>query len=101
MEPKKVTLNFKPPAKPICMTYTDSDNKMVKVHYNNDGTNSMEIIQLEPDDDRTHISSIMEYEDGTIFTVKADETGNANIEVNRPVTYNVETGELEVNKNPN
>ena len=98
MNNKNVTLKFKPPAKRLCMTYTDTDNKMVKIHYNNDGKSTMEIVQLEPEDDRNHISCIMEYEDGTIFTTKTDENGNTNVEVNKPVIYNPETGELEVDK---
>lgn len=94
----KVTMKIKPPAKPVCMTYTDDENKMVKIFYKEDGSSSIEITQLVPDDERNHISCIMEYADGTIVTTMIDDSGQANIHINKPVIYNAETGEIEIKK---
>lgn len=90
---------FKAPARPLCMTYTDNDNNMLKVYYNENGIERVEPIQLPPEDERQHISCIMEYVDGTILTTRVDDSGKTFIEINKPVIYNQETGEIEVNKN--
>lgn len=95
---QNVKMTIKPPAKPVCMTYTDDENKMIKMYYGENGYDSMEIVQLAPDDERNHISCIMEYEDGTLITTTIDESGQANVHVNKPVIYNVKTGELEIKK---
>ena len=95
MEDKKVNLTFKAPAPVVCMTYTDSDNKMTKIIYgNNNNIENIEVTQLPQEENRDFISCIMEYSDGTIITNKiTNEAGNVNVHVNKPVIYNIETGE--------
>lgn len=87
-----------PPSPILCVTYTDSDNKMVKINYDSKGQiGVIEEIQL-PIEERSYISTIIEYTDGTIISTKiSNDDGSTNIEINKPVIQN-SNGEYEVVK---